>query len=104
MQIEVTRFTDESELNSEKWVFWFRLDETGCSRNKLHLTSYWQLSRPSKRHKNWQTERSYSYLRRRDATNSLTYDEVIVPPDVLQEARDRVISIATNLPLTEFSR
>jgi hypothetical protein len=48
-------FTDVGNLSREVWNFWFH-------RGDLILDAYSVQTRPSTRHKSWQTERSYSRL------------------------------------------
>lgn len=99
MNIEVERFIGEDQLTKHRWTFWFKFD---IGRVGFHLTYFAIYTRPSKRHKNWEMGKRYSYLQSR--TNDLLYNEVDIPADVEQEARDAMLKMIADVPLKEFRR
>ena len=86
--ISVTR-EGEDGLSSQEWLFFVHI---GHEVLNLSLDSYREFSRPTKRHKPKVSARYDRLFRRRDEP-CLTENEVPLPRDVADEAKDKLVAL-----------
>jgi len=93
MRIEIIRKI--SKLSRTVYVFWFKID-TGC---QLILDAYSEEYKDNTRQRKWRQEENYSRLFSR--FNTVKYEDIDIPLDVIAEAKQYIIDQVQNLTVSE---
>lgn len=91
--ITVERYSEDG-LSAKSWVFWYYE-----LRHTLYLDHYYEMSRPTKRHK-LSVDENYNRLMARSSSRHL--DQVEIPDDVIEEARRLFVELAATVKIEKW--
>lgn len=96
MIITIERISD-NKLEKKEWTFWLRDDNVGF---QLFLDEYIETKRETTRHKFRRTLKMPKYHRLMRRESNMESSDVVIPEDVIQEAKDLIITRVRGTHLT----
>lgn len=91
--IVVDRYSEDN-LSAKSWQFWYY-----DTRHTLYLDNYYEMSRPTKRHKFTVNENYNRIMGRR---SSRKVEEIEIPDDVVEEARRLFVELAATVKIEKW--